>query len=356
MQKSEFDAEQTQPVPDVIAASGPEIEGHSTGTSQPISDNQLLDAYSQTVMRAAEMVSPSVVKIESRRSAGGAYRSGPVAGSGSGFIVSPDGLVFTNSHVIRGADKVEVVLSDGRRPDVSVIGEDPDTDLAVLRIYAPNLTAARLGQSKGLRPGQIAVAIGNPYGFDCTVTAGVISAVGRSFRARSGRLMDNIIQTDAALNPGNSGGPLVNSHGEIVGMNTATIMPAQGLCFALAIDTVKYVAGWLVKDGKIRRSYIGIGGQDVKLHRKIVRFHNLPVESGLLVLAVEPKSPAEIAGLREGDVIIGFNNNPVSGVDDLHKILTEDKIRRKCPITIIRYNERFDVEIKPQESQGPLEP
>lgn len=168
--------------------------------------------------------------------------------------------------------------------------------------------------------------------------------------------MDNIIQTDAALNPGNSGGPLVNSHGEIVGMNTATIMPAQGLCFALAIDTVKYVAGWLVKDGKIRRSYIGIGGQDVKLHRKIVRFHNLPVESGLLVLAVEPKSPAEIAGLREGDVIIGFNNNPVSGVDDLHKILTEDKIRRKCPITIIRYNERFDVEIKPQESQGPLEP
>jgi S1-C subfamily serine protease len=350
MLKSDFSesTDKSVKVVHLAAATGPELQGKSVGNTEPVSDEPLLDAYSQAVMRVAEMASASVVKIEARRTSSSGRSAS--SGSGSGFIVSADGLVLTNSHVVRGADKVEVILSDGRRPDVALLGEDPETDLAVLRIYAPNLTAAKLGESKKLRVGQLAIAIGNPYGFDCTVTAGVISALGRSFRARSGRLMDNIIQTDAALNPGNSGGPLLNSNGEVIGVNTAIIMPAQGICFAIAVDTAKYVAGWLVKDGKIRRSYIGVGGQDVKLHRRLVRYYNLPVDTGLLVLAVEPKSPAEEAGLREGDVIIGFNGHTISGVDDLHKQLTEDKIRRKVPMTIVRYSERVEIEIAPQES------
>ncbi|HEY0456092.1 MAG TPA: trypsin-like peptidase domain-containing protein [Verrucomicrobiae bacterium] len=312
-------------------------------------DAPLLDAYSQAVMHVAETVSPSVVKIEVKTTR--APQGREAAGSGSGFIISPDGLLLTNSHVVHGAAKIEVVLNDGRRPDAHLIGEDPENDLAVLRIYAPNLVPVKLGQSKHLRVGQLAIAIGNPYGFDCTVTAGVVSALSRSFRSQTGRLMDNIIQTDAALNPGNSGGPLVNSQGEVIGVNTAVILPAQGLCFAIAIDTAKYIAGWLIKDGKIRRSYIGVGGQNVKIHRRVVRYYQLPVESGLLVVSVEPNSPASAAGLREGDIITGFNGQPVSDVDALHRLLNETTIEVPGMLTVIRHTEKLEVPILPIESR-----
>ena len=308
----------------------------------------MLDAYSNAVVAATEAVSHSVVNIEVWKQTPG--RGEGRAGSGSGFVISPDGLVLTNSHVVHGASRIEVTLDDGRRPDAHLIGEDPDTDLAVLRIYAPNLTPAKLGESKNLRVGQLAIAIGNPYGFQYTVTAGVVSALGRSLRASSGRLMDDIIQTDAALNPGNSGGPLVNSRGEVIGVNSAVILPAQGICFAIAIDTAKYVAGWLIKEGRFRRSHIGVGGQNTKLHRRVIRFHGLPVESGLLVVTVEPKSPAETAGLQVGDVIVEFAGQPVSSIDALHKLLTYERIGTKSPMTVIRHTEKLSVDIVPRES------
>jgi len=329
-----------------------ESEGAAVAAATPSSsagDGKLLDAYSQAVVRAADLVSHAVVNIEVRKQIPG--RGEARAGSGSGFIISPDGLVLTNSHVVHGASKIEVTLDDGRRPDAHLIGEDPETDLAVLRIYAPNLTAAKLGESKDLRVGQLAIAIGNPYGFQYTVTAGVVSALGRSLRASSGRLMDDIIQTDAALNPGNSGGPLVNSRGEVIGVNSAVILPAQGICFAIAIDTAKFVAGWLIKDGKIRRSYIGVGGQNVKLHRRVVRYHNLPLETGMLVVSVEPRSPAESAGLQVGDVIVEFAGQPVATIDALHKLLTDSRIGNQTPIRFIRHTENLAAEIVPGESQ-----
>jgi S1-C subfamily serine protease len=243
------------------------------------------------------------------------------------------------------------VLADGRRPDAHLVGDDPDTDLAVIRIYAPNLKPVRFGDSAALRVGQLAIAIGNPYGFQCTVTAGVVSALGRSFRARSGRLIDNIIQTDAALNPGNSGGPLANSRGEIIGVNTAVILPAQGICFAIAVNTAKHVAGWLIKEGKIRRSYIGVGGQDVKLHRRVVRHYNLPVESGVLVLSIEPDSPAQFAGLREGDVVVEFGGQPVASIDALHKLLTGAQVGVRSRLVVIRGPEKLELDIVPEESR-----
>jgi len=311
-------------------------------------DGELLDAYSRAVVKAADAVSHAVVNIEVMKHV--SDRGEVRAGSGSGFVISPDGLVLTNSHVVHGASKIEVTLDDGRRPDAHLVGEDPETDLAVLRIYAPNLVAAKLGESKSLRVGQLAIAIGNPYGFQYTVTAGVVSALGRSLRANSGRLMDDIIQTDAALNPGNSGGPLVNSLGEVIGVNSAVILPAQGICFAIAIDTAKYVAGWLVKDGKIRRSYIGVGGQNVKLHRRVIRFHNLPVETGMLVVSIEPHSPAEKAGLQVGDVIVEFAGRPVDSIDSLHKLLTESRIGIKERLHLVRHADNIYMDIVPAES------
>jgi len=311
----------------------------------------LLDAYSQAVVHAAEEVSPSVVNIEVRKTRSNKDNNREASGSGSGFIISPDGLVLTNSHVVHGASSIEVMLGDGRTPDAHLIGEDPETDLAVLRIYAPNLKSVRLGDSSQVRVGQLAIAIGNPYGFQCTVTAGVVSALGRSFRADSGRLIDDVIQTDAALNPGNSGGPLVNSRGEVIGVNTAVILPAQGICFAIAIDTAKYVAGWLIKDGRIRRSYIGVGGQTVPVHRRVVRYHQLTVDTGVLVLSVEPGSPAAEAGLREGDVLVEFGGQPVTGIDRLHKLLNESAIAKPCAVTVVRRTEKLTLQITPAEAR-----
>ena len=316
---------------------------NSDGT--PPSDDTLLDAYSQAVVRVAEVARPSVVKIQVTH--GGGRRS---EGSGSGFIITPDGFVVTNSHVVRGARRLEVVLADGRKPDAHLVGDDPETDLAVVRVFAPNLTALKLGQSRTVRIGQLAVAIGNPYGFDCTVTAGVVSAVGRSLRAQSGRLMDDIIQTDAALNPGNSGGPLMNSRGEVIGVNTAVILPAQGICFAIPSDTAKWVVGLLMRDGKIRRGYLGLAGQNIELPRRFIRYHQLAKASAILVVSVEPDSPARDAGLQEGDVLVAFNDQPLAGIDDLHHTLTDGVIGAHSRLTILRRTEKITLSIVPEES------
>jgi len=302
-------------------------------------DQELLDAYSRAVVDAVERVSPSVAFVEVGRRGRG--------GSGSGFVFTPDGFVLTNSHVVHGARGIRVTLADGREREAALVGDDPDTDLAVVRVDAAHLVPAALGDSSALRPGQLVVAIGNPYGFQCTVTAGVVSAVGRSLRSNSGRLIDNVIQTDASLNPGNSGGPLVTSRGDVVGVNTAAILPAQGICFAIAIDTAKYVAGRLIRDGEIRRGRIGIAGQTVPLHRRVVRYHDLAVERGVFVVSVEPDSPADRAGVRDGDVIVGYADAPVAGIDDLQRRLAEEPIGAPALVTLLRANQLVTVEVVP---------
>ena len=319
----------------------------------PQADSSLLDAYSRAVVTAAEKVSPSVAKIEVTQTAGHARNGDPRErhGGGSGFVFTPDGLVLTNSHVVHDASRIQVSLPDGRQFPAHRIGDDPATDLAVVRIDAPNLTAVSFGDSQALRVGQLAIAIGNPYGFQYTVTAGVVSALGRSLRSYSGRMIDDVIQTDASLNPGNSGGPLVSSDGRVIGVNTATIMGAQGLCFAIGINTAKFVASRLLIQGRIRRAYIGVEAQTVPLHRRIVRFYDLPKETGVIVLAAENGSPAQKAGLREGDVIIAFGGQPVAGVDDLHRLLTDTQVGRSNSITVLRRTEKLHLEIIPQESR-----
>src|SRR5215831_9352689 len=315
----------------------------------------LMDAYSRAVITAAEKVSPSVVFIEVHqpnrvRSANAPRIPREARGSGSGFIFTPDGFILTNSHVVHGATRIEVTIADGHKHQADLIGDDPDTDLAVIRINAPNLVPAQLGQSQRIRVGQLVIAIGNPYGFQYSVTAGVVSALGRSLRSQSGRLMDDVIQTDAALNPGNSGGPLVNARGEVIGVNTAMILPAQGISFATSIDTAKFVASRLIRDGKVSRSYIGLGGQNVPLPRRLVRYYDLAVESGILVVSFEMNSPARTAGLREGDVIIGFDSHPTAGIDDLHKLLTDERIRRKSSLAILRGTQKLSLDVVPEES------
>jgi S1-C subfamily serine protease len=316
-------------------------------------DSALLDSYSRAVVAAAERVSPSVAKIEVTQAAGSARNGEPRErqGGGSGFVFTPDGLVLTNSHVVHGATKISLSLPDGRHFPAHLIGDDPATDLAVIRIDAPNLTIAPLGDSQKLRVGQLAIAIGNPYGFQYTVTAGVVSALGRSLRSYSGRLIEDVIQTDASLNPGNSGGPLVSSDGQVIGVNTATIMGAQGLCFAIGINTAKFVATRLLQQGRIRRAYIGVEAQNAPLHRRIVRFYDLPNETGAIVLAAENGSPAQKAGLREGDVIIAFAGQPIAGVDDLHRLLTDAQVDVKTSVTVLRRTERLELVIVPQESK-----
>jgi S1-C subfamily serine protease len=265
------------------------------------------------------------------------------AASGSGFIFTPDGFILTNSHVVHGATRIEVTVLDGRKYQADLIGDDPDTDLAVIRINAPNLVPAHLGDAQQIRVGQLVLAIGNPYGFQYTVTTGVVSALGRSLRSQSGRLMDAVIQTDAALNPGNSGGPLVNSRGEVIGVNTAMILSAQGICFATSIDTAKFVASRLIRDGKVSRSYIGLAGQNVPLPRRIMRFYGLPVESGILVVSFENNSPARTGGVREGDIIVGFDGKPTKGIDDLHKLLTDERIGCRSSLVVIRGTQKLEV-------------
>jgi S1-C subfamily serine protease len=341
----------------VLSNDGSQIGGVRKLDAPPVSDDDLLDAYSRAVINAAERVSPSVVNIEVHKSPGGKQTTNfrlpeDMRGSGSGFIFTPDGFILTNSHVVHQTNKIDVALSDGRRFQGDLVGDDPETDLAVVRINGPKFVAAPMGDSQKIRVGQLVIAIGNPYGFQCTVTSGVVSALGRSLRSMSGRLIDNVIQTDAALNPGNSGGPLVNSQGEVIGVNTAVILPAQGICFAIAINTAKYVAARLIKEGKIRRSYIGLGGQNVPLLRRFVRFFHLPVESGVLVVSVEKKSPAQRAGLSEGDVIVGFDDQPIAGIDDLHKMLTEEKVGVHTKLTILRRSEKLDLDIVPEESRA----
>jgi S1-C subfamily serine protease len=315
-------------------------------------DSALLDAYSRTVVSAVARVAPAVVNIDVKQRINLRRGTRELSGNGSGFIITPDGFILTNSHVVHAANLITVNLPDGREYPAHLAGDDPDTDLAVIRIDAPQLAHVRLADSENLRVGQLVIAIGNPLGFQASVTAGVISALGRSMHAQSGRLIDNIIQTDAALNPGNSGGPLVNSAGEVVGVNTAMIRPAQGICFAIASNTAKLVAGWLIRDGRIRRSYIGVAGQNVPIHRRIVRFYGLPLETSVLVVSVEKNSPAERARVREGDLIIAFNDHPIGSVHHLHKILVGEQIGVRAKLTVIRRTEKLEVTILPTESQS----
>jgi S1-C subfamily serine protease len=307
---------------------------------QQTDDSELLDAYSRAVIAAVDAVGPAVVKIDAGR------------GGGSGVVFSPDGLVLTNSHVVERVPRLTLTLPDGRSFRADVLGSDPDTDLAVVRATVPagaSLPWASLGDSRAIRVGQIAIAIGNPYGFQHTVTAGVVSALGRSLRSQSGRLMDDIIQTDAALNPGNSGGPLVTTRGDVIGINTATILPAQGLCFAIASNTARFVVSRLLRDGRIRRSFIGVAGQNVPISRSTARANQIAVSAGVLVVSVEPDSPAATAGLHTGDVMLAFDGQAVGGIDDLHRLLTEERIGIAVPLTILRRGARRQLTVVPRE-------
>jgi S1-C subfamily serine protease len=303
-------------------------------------DRELLDAYSEAVVRTVEGVGPAVVRIDADRA------------GGSGVMFTPDGLILTNSHVVERAKRLTVMLPDGRTLGADLIGSDLDTDLAVIRVdgfTGPPLTWATLGDSRSVRVGQVAIAIGNPYGFHHSVTTGVVSALGRSLRAQSGRLMDDIIQTDAALNPGNSGGPLVTTRGEVIGINTAMIASAQGLSFAIASNTARFVAALLIRDGRIRRSYIGVAGQNVPVPRAFARANQLAVASGVLVASAEEGSPAATAGLRNGDVIVAFAGEAISGIDDLHRRLTADRIGMPSSLTILRVGQRRQLTVVPAE-------
>jgi S1-C subfamily serine protease len=373
----------------IVEDGGEQARGDASGAVREPTDERTgaaedgapLDAYSRAVIRAAELVGPSVVNIDvSRRAAppAGGRRRGrsrrpgapgpqrapnapPVpeappepghAGSGSGFVITSDGFILTNSHVAHGADELRVTLSDGRSPTAQLVGDDPETDLAVVRVNAPDLVPARLGDSRALRVGQLVVAIGNPYGFQETVTAGVVSALGRSLRSDTGLLIDNLIQTDAALNPGNSGGPLVTSHGDVIGVNTAIIAPAQGLCFAIAISTAIYVAGKLIRDGRITRGRIGVAGQTTPIRRRIVRYFDLPLETGVLVAGVEPGSPARRAGLLPGDLIVAVDDQPLPDIDTLHRLLTEATIGRPLALRVVRLTSLREFRVTPERASA----
>lgn len=326
-----------------ITHSSPESQ-HGQAAQYP--DASLLDAYSQAVIRVTRQVSEAVVQIRVQKKQ---KRRGQNFGAGSGFILSTDGYIVTNSHVISGAASIEVALPDGRDFPAQLVGDDPATDIAVVRIDADKLVTASFGDSDKLQVGQLAVAIGNPYGFQYSVTAGVVSALGRTLRSESGRLIDDIIQTDAALNPGNSGGPLVDSFGKVIGVNTAVILPAQGLCFAVASNLAQYVVGKLILEGKVRRGFIGIAGQVVKLHANLIAQMNLSGKSGVLIQQVEPNGPAEKSGIQIGDVIVGFNEKTIHSIDDLHRYLDESSIGQTIDLLLVRRNQQERIQVVPVE-------
>lgn len=314
----------------------------------PASDGELLDAYSRAVIAAAETVSPAVLHLQTDRAGG---RPG-LAASGSGVVFTSDGFALTNSHVAQGASRIEASFNDGRRTHADLIGDDPDTDLAVLRLHAEAPRWAPLGDSKALQAGQLVIAIGNPLGFACTVTAGVVSALGRSLRSHSGRLIDDVLQTDAALNPGSSGGPLVTARGEIVGINTAVIRGAQGLCFAVSSATASVVASQILRFGRVRRGALGIAGETIRLPRRLMHHHALSREGAVRIAGVQGDGPAAHAGLREGDVVLALEDQPVAGIDDLYRLLSADRIDAPCRVEILREGRRMAIDVVPRERRA----
>ena len=319
----------------------------SLAPSEPVlSDADLLDAYSRAVVGAVDLVSPAVVGIDARR---GRTSGASDLAAGSGFVFTPDGLIVTNSHVVEGASALAATFSDGRRFDADVVGDDPATDLAVLRVSGASFPYVTLGDSSAARVGQVAIALGNPYGFQCSVTSGVVSARGRSLRSRTGRLIDDVLQTDAALNPGNFGGPLVTTRGDVIGVNTAIIRGAQGLCFAIASNIVRFVASRLLRDGRIRRSYLGVAGETIAVPRRLARAHALDAASGIRIASVEPASPAETAGLRSGDLIVVFDGKSVGGIDELHRLLDESWIGMPAKVTVLRAMDVRTITVVPKE-------
>jgi S1-C subfamily serine protease len=311
-------------------------------------DAHLHDAYSQAVTTAVARVTPAVAHVRVERAKAG---RGGREGAGSGFLITPDGYLVTNSHVAGGAKNVEVTLSDGRTARAEIVGDDPDSDLAVLKVAADDLTWCRFGDTSAVRVGQVAIAIGSPYGFQHTVTAGIVSALGRSMRASTGRLLDNVLQTDASLNPGNSGGPLVNARGEVIGVNTAVILPAQGICFAIAASTAERVAVALIRDGRVRRAYLGVGGQTQPLSRRLVRHFGLTIESGVRVESLERGSPAAIAGIHKDDVIVGLDGMAIADVDALQRGLAADAIARPMAVVVVRRDQSHTFIVTPRETQ-----
>jgi S1-C subfamily serine protease len=313
--------------------------------SSPGAEVALLDAYSRAVVSAVEHAAPSVVHVAVRSTG---RRRGE--GGGSGFVLAPDGFLLTNSHVVHDASEVHVTLADGSTWPARVVGDDPESDLAVLRVDASDLVPIPRGDSRALRVGQLVMALGSPYGFQATVTTGIVSALGRSLRSRSGRLIDNVIQTDAALNPGSSGGPLVDHRGAAVGVNTAAVLPGQGVCFAIPLHTAERVAAALIRDGRVRRARIGMGGQTVPVPRALARHHRLAAATGVKVLSVEKGEPADAAGVLRGDVIVGLDGATVADVDDLQRLLGEAAIGRALRLELLRLTQKHDLVVVPRES------
>jgi len=329
----------------VLGESSPQPASPARGESDAV----LLDAYSSAVIAASERVGPAVVHLEVAQAPRPGEGDAKRRGTGSGFVFTPDGFILTNSHVVHGARSIKVSFADDASLDADLVGDDPDTDVAVIRIAGHQLPTATLGSSRRLRVGQLAIAIGNPYGFQHTVTAGVVSALGRSLRSVTGRLIDDVIQTDAALNPGNSGGPLVSSHGEVVGINTAVIMGAQGICFAVASNTANFVLGELVRHGHVRRAYIGVSAQQTVIPRRLRHAAGVTQASGVVAVGVEPGSPAERAGILVGDIILALDGVAISGADDLIRVLGGDKIGRTVSLESLRRGERRRVVITPTQ-------